>query len=145
MLFRSGLSHECENVRDGHGFLIEAAQYAPALAGSAVPWTSGREHKELLHRFKYGTSFIPLTRDRGHGRVTIDEQGEAVPWYSVDDEVDVANLRLGMDRIARLHAAAEAQEMFGLAAGLPRWRRSDDLDAFIARLQRIPLRAGGHR
>ena len=99
----------------------------------------------MLHRFRYGTSFIPLTRDRGHGRVTVDEAGEAVPWYDVTDEVDVANLRLGMDRIARLHAAADAQEMFALAPGLPRWRRGDDLDAFVERIQRIPVRAGGHR
>jgi choline dehydrogenase-like flavoprotein len=141
----AGLCHEFENVRDGYGFLIEAAQYAPGLAGSAVPWTTGREHKELLDRFKYGTSFIPLTRDHGHGRVTVDPNGEAVPWYSVEDEVDAANLRLGMDRIVRLHEAAGAVEMFGLAPGLPRWRRGDDLERFIARLQRIPLRAGGHR
>ena len=141
----AGLCPEFENVRDGYGFLIEAAQYAPGLAGSAVPWTSGRAHKDVLHRFRYGTSFIPLTRDRGHGRVTVDEAGEAVPWYDVRDEVDVANLRLGMDRIARLHAAADAQEMFALAPGLPRWRRGDDLDAFVERIQRIPLRAGGHR
>src|SRR5205085_99115 len=83
----AGLCPEFENVRDGYGFLIEAAQYAPGLAGSAVAWTSGRAHKEVLHRFRYGTSFIPLTRDRGHGRVTVDEAGEAVadPWGQLHD------------------------------------------------------------
>jgi choline dehydrogenase-like flavoprotein len=141
----AGLSHEFENVRDGHGFLIEAAQYAPGLAGSAVPWTSGAEHKDLMSRFRNATSFIPLTRDRGHGQVTIDAAGEAVPWYAVEDELDAANLRLGIDKLARLHHAAGALEITLLAAGMPRWRYGDDLDRFVARAQRVPLRAGGVR
>ena len=141
----AGLSHEFENIRDGHGFLIEAAQYAPGLAGSAVPWTSGAEHKDLMSRFRNGTSFIPLTRDRGHGRVTVDAVGEAVPWYAVEDELDAANLRLGIEKIARLHQAAGALEILLLAAGMPRWRYGEDLERFIARAQRVPLRAGGAR
>ncbi|HEY3188921.1 MAG TPA: GMC family oxidoreductase, partial [Solirubrobacteraceae bacterium] len=36
-----------------------------------------------------------------------------------------------------------AQQILGLAAGAPTWRWGDDLDAFIARAQRVPLRAGG--
>ena len=32
-----------------------------------------------------------------------------------------------------------------LAEGAPTWRRGDDLDAFIAGVQRIPFRAGGHK
>jgi len=50
-----------------------------------------------------------------------------------------------LDAQARLHEAAGAREIVGMAGGLPRWRRGDDLDAFIAHLQRIPLRFGGHR
>src|SRR5439155_10992448 len=84
----AGLSHEFENVEDGYGFLIEGAQYAPGIAGSAVPWASGRSHKELLERFRYGASFIVLLRDRGHGRVIVDGDGEAVPFYSLDDPLD---------------------------------------------------------
>ena len=116
----------------------------PAIA-SAVPWTSGAEHKDLMSRFRNATSFIPLTRDRGHGRVTIDAAGEAVPWYAVKDELDAANLRLGIEKLARLHQAAGALEITLLAAGMPRWRYGDDLDRFVARAQRVPLRAGGVR
>ena len=32
-----------------------------------------------------------------------------------------------------------------LAQGLPNWRVGDDLEAFLARLHRVPLRAGGAR
>jgi choline dehydrogenase-like flavoprotein len=142
---QAGLCNEFANVRDGYGFLIEGAQYAPAIAASALAWTGGREHKEALSRFRYGATMISLTRDRGHGRVTVDAHGEAVPEYAIVDELDLENVRMSMDRLARLHEAAGAHEITGLAAGLPRWRRGDDLERFIARLQRIPLRAGGHR
>ena len=36
-------------------------------------------------------------------------------------------------------------QIASLAAGLPLWRFGDDLEAFIDRAQRVPLRAGGQR
>jgi choline dehydrogenase-like flavoprotein len=142
---QAALCNEFADVEDGYGFLIEGAQYAPAIAGSAVAWTGGRAHKEVLARFRYGATLISLTRDRGHGRVTVDAAGEAVPEYAVADDLDRANVRLSMDKLVRIHEAAGAHELLALAGGLPRWRRGDDLEAYVRRLQRIPLRAGGHR
>jgi choline dehydrogenase-like flavoprotein len=141
----SGLCHEFENPGDGYGFLIEGAQYAPAIGASAVPWTGGAAHKEMMVDWKYGATFIALTRDRGHGRVEIDATGEAVPWYPVDDDRDQANLRRGLDAQIRLHHAAGAKAIYSLAIGLPVWRYGEDLDEFIARVQRVPQRAGGQR
>jgi choline dehydrogenase-like flavoprotein len=141
----AGLSHEFENVQDGYGFLIEGAQYTAGLTGSAVPWTSAVEHKEMMTTVPNGASFICLTRDRGHGRVTVDGNGEAVPWYDVTDELDQHHLRLGIEKVARLHHAAGAVQIASLGAGLPTWRYGDDLDAFIDKAQRVPLRAGGQR
>jgi choline dehydrogenase-like flavoprotein len=141
----AGLSHEFENVEDGYGFLIEGAQYTAGLTGSAVPWTSGVEHKEMMTTVPNGASFICLLRDRGHGRVTVDENGEAVPWYDVTDELDQKHLRLSIEKLARLHHAAGAVQIASLGAGLPMWRYGDDLDAFIAKAQRVPMRAGGQR
>ena len=42
-----------------------------------------------------------------------------------------------------MHEAAGAQQLLAAASGAPLWRWGDDLDAFIARAQRIQLRAGG--
>jgi choline dehydrogenase-like flavoprotein len=142
---QAGLCHQWEDTGGGFGFLIETTQYAPALIGSALPWTGGVEHKELIARARYGATFIALTRDRGHGRVVVDGGGEAVPLYEVGDEVDLRNLRQGLDAQARLHEAAGAREILALAAGLPRWAAGEDLDAFIAAAQRVPMGAGGHR
>jgi choline dehydrogenase-like flavoprotein len=141
----AALSHEFENVEGGYGFLIEGAQYTTGITGSAIPWTSGAEHKEMMSTVRHGASFIVLLRDRGHGRVTIDAHGEAVPWYSLTDELDQRNMRLGLEKIARLHQAAGAVQIASLAAGLPLWRFGDDLDAFIAKAQRKHLGAGGQK
>jgi choline dehydrogenase-like flavoprotein len=141
----TGLCDEFANVGDGYGFLIEATQYAPALVGSALPFTSARQHKEMMEKVRFGATFIGLLRDHGHGRVEIDGEGNAVPYYDLTDELDVRNTHRAIAAQARLHVAAGAQEIHAMAAGDPRWRLGDDLDAFIERATRVPLRAGGYR
>ncbi len=140
---QAGIVDEFADVEAGYGFLIEGAQYTTAVAGSALPFTGGATHKQMMSRFKHGATCIALLRDRGHGRVTVDASGTAVPWYSMTDELDVRNALKGIDAQVRLHEAAGAQQIIALAAGAPTWRWGDDLEAFIARVQRIPLRAGG--
>jgi choline dehydrogenase-like flavoprotein len=139
----AGLVHEFENVEQGHGFLIEGAQYTTAVAASAVPLTDGTLHKRLMSNFRHGASFIALLRDRGAGRVTIDHSGMAVPWYALRDEVDLRVAMKGIEAQIRLHEAAGAHQILAAAAGAPIWRWGDDLETFIASAQRIPLRAGG--
>jgi choline dehydrogenase-like flavoprotein len=141
----AGLCHEFEDPADGYGFLIEGAQYAPAIGASAVPWTGGVAHKEMMVDWKYGATFISLTRDRGHGRVEIDGTGEAVPWYPLDDDRDEENLRRGVEAQVRLHHAAGAKAIYSLATGLPVWRYGDDIEEFVRRVKRVPQRAGGQR
>ena len=136
---------EFADTGDGWGFLVENAQYTTGIGASAIPFTSGRAHKEALAEYRFGATTIGLLRDRGHGRVTIDRAGQAVHAYALTDEVDRANARLGLAAQARIHEAAGAREIRALAAGMPRWRRGDDLAAFTARVQRIPLAFGGHR
>jgi choline dehydrogenase-like flavoprotein len=140
----AALIHEFENLEDGHGFLIEGAQYTTGLAATAVP-AIGERHKQLMSRFRHGGSLIALLRDRGHGRVTIDRAGMAVPWYSLTDELDLRNTHKGIEAQLRLHEAAGAQQIIAAAAGAPMWRWGDDLEAFAASAKRIPLRAAGWR
>jgi choline dehydrogenase-like flavoprotein len=140
------LCDQFADTGDAYGFLVETAQYAPGITGSAVPWTTGEDHKEMMSRVRYGASFIALTRDRGHGRVEIDANGEAAPFYEIADELDLDNLRKGLDAQIRIHEAAGAEEIYALAAGLPGWRRGEnDLETFVAAAQAVPFRVGGHR
>jgi choline dehydrogenase-like flavoprotein len=142
---QAGLVDEYTDVEDGYGFLVETTQYGPSLIGSALPFTTAARHKEMMERVPFGGTFIGLLRDRGHGRVDIDADGQAVPYYSLTDELDVRNTLRAIDAQARLHAAAGALEIQPMAAGTPPWRKGDDLDASIAQWQRIPLAAGGFR
>ena len=142
---QAGLVDEFANVESGHGFLIESVQYAPGLIGSAMPWVSAEAHKDLLFEAKFGGTFVPLPRDHGHGRVEVDGNGESVVWYSVEDEIDRRVIHLGIQKTAEAHRAGGAHSIAALAAGLPTWRRGDDLDKWVERVQRIPLRRGGFR
>lgn len=139
----AGLVDEFANIEDGYGFLIEGAQYTTALGSSAIPFVTARQHKELMSRFASAATFIGLLRDHGHGSVTLDDDGECIPWYSLDDERDVRITRLSIAAQTRLHEAAGAVQILALAAGAPTWRAGEDLDAFIARITALPLRAGG--
>jgi choline dehydrogenase-like flavoprotein len=141
----AGLVDEFAGMEDGYGFLIEATQYALGIGASAVPFTSAEEHKDMMSRFRFGASFIGLVRDHGAGRVTLDGQGQAQVWYSLEDELDVRNTGRAIDAQIRLHHAAGAREITALAGGMPHWRVGDDLDRFSERCRRTPLRAGGYR
>jgi choline dehydrogenase-like flavoprotein len=139
----AGLVDEFAGSNDGYGFLVEAVQYAPGLTGVATPWTGGAAHKEMMAGVRQGASFVTLTRDHGHGRVDVDANGEAVPYYAVTDPLDVRNVHAGLEACIRIHAAAGAARIFTLAAGMPTWRIGDDLDAYLAKVRRQPVRADG--
>lgn len=141
----SGLIDEFADTGDGYGFLVETAQYTTGVGASAVPFTSGAAHKDFLSRYANAATSIALVRDRGHGRVTIDAAGAAVPTYAITDEVDLANLRRGIDAQARLHEAAGAIQIYALAEGLPCWRWGEDIEAFVANALAVPFAAGGYR
>jgi choline dehydrogenase-like flavoprotein len=142
---QAGLVDEHAAVEDGYGFLIETTQYGPSLIGSALPFTSARAHKEMMEKVRCGVTFIGLLRDHGHGRVDVDADGQAVPYYAITDDLDIRNTFRAIDAQARLHVAAGAREIQPMAAGAPSWRPGDDLEAAIARWQRVPLAAGGFR
>ncbi|MCB0827514.1 MAG: GMC family oxidoreductase [Solirubrobacterales bacterium] len=130
---------------DGYGFLIEGAQYTTGLAASAIPFTTAAEHKAALADFRNASSTIGLIRDYGHGRVVIDDDGQAQPYYSLTEPRDVATTRRALEAQVKMHEAAGARRIYLLAEGLPTWRLGDDLEAFVNRSSRIPLRAGGAR
>jgi choline dehydrogenase-like flavoprotein len=142
---QAGLCDEFKDTGEGYGFLIETAQYAPGLIGSATPWISGADHKQRMEDFRLTATFISLTRDRGAGQVGVDGNGESVPTYAISDQLDLENLKKGIEVQVRLHEAAGAHQIGPLAEGAPTWRRGDDLEAFIAAVRRIPFRAGGYK
>jgi acyl-CoA reductase-like NAD-dependent aldehyde dehydrogenase/choline dehydrogenase-like flavoprotein len=136
---QAALSHEFEDLAEGYGFLVECPQHSTGLTAAATPWRSGRHHKEQLANFARGASFLNLTRDRGSGSVTVDGAGRPVVHYPIADELDAANIRRGLRELIRMHDAAGAEEIQVLSRRVPVWRRGDDLDAYIAAAESVPL------
>jgi choline dehydrogenase-like flavoprotein len=128
---------------DGYGFLIEGVQYTTGVGASAIPWQSGEQHKALLEDFRHVATFIGLIRDHGEGRVELDANAMAAASYALTDPVDVATTRRAVEAQVRLHHAAGASKIAVLANTLPTWHRGEEeLEDFLVRVARVPLRAG---
>ena len=110
---QAALSHEFADLGEGYGFLIESAQATTGLFGGAVPWRSGADHKRRMREWAHASPLIALVRERGHGRVEIDGAGNAVVHYPIDDELDRAHLKQGVEELVRIHEAAGAREIVG--------------------------------
>ncbi|ORV09367.1 GMC family oxidoreductase [Mycobacterium celatum] len=136
---------EFADIEHGYGFLLQNAQWATSIVAGGIARASGQELKETMARLENAAWMVGIPRDRGHGTVTIDAAGEPVVHYALTDDVDVRIARRSIEAQIRLHAAAGAREIIPFANTTTRWRAGDDLEEFIAAMQRIPLGAGGHR
>jgi acyl-CoA reductase-like NAD-dependent aldehyde dehydrogenase/choline dehydrogenase-like flavoprotein len=136
---QTALSHEFADTGQGYGFLIESAQATTGLFSGAVPWRSGADHKRRMREWAHAAPLIALVRERGGGRVTVDDTGNAVVHYPIGDELDRAHLKQGVEQIVRIHEAAGAREIVGSGLKAPDWSRGDDLEAFIARLNGLEI------
>jgi choline dehydrogenase-like flavoprotein len=136
---QSALSDQCLQVEDEHGILIECAHHSLMVAASAVPWQSGREHKQLMAELNRYAGFIAIVRDRGHGHVAIDQNGESVPYYPVQDALDIRHLQRGIRECALLHEAAGAERIIAMPNGqIKWWHRGEDLEAFVREVAGTP-------
>lgn len=118
---------EFANAAGTHGFWIEAAPFHPGLAAMAVPWTSGRGHKDLMAHVAHVAALIVLVRDHGSGRVRLTRAGDPVVTYRLDPRDEALMLR-GMSEIGKIHLAAGARELHSLHTRGIRVRR-DEPDA----------------
>ena len=140
----TGTINQFEQPGNGYGFLVQAPQYTTGTTAAMIPFTTAAAHKEAMSQLANTSFSIGVTRDHGHGQITIDANGEAVPTYAITDPIDIANLYKGVEAQVRMHHAAGALRINAIAAGMPSWRWGDDLDAYIAGLKEIPLRFGGY-
>jgi choline dehydrogenase-like flavoprotein len=139
----AGAMDEFAESNEGFGYLIEGVQHLPALFASVVPWLSGEQHKELARKYRHRADFLVLLKDRGSGSVTIDDRGEAVHWYPFDDELDRRNFKEALVTCIRMHDAAGAEQIFTAGQPFEPWNRGDDIDAFIAKVDALPIGPGG--
>ncbi len=141
---QTGLSDQFANIEDGYGFLVECSHASPGVTGAAVPWETGAQHKGQMALGPQTSAFVLLIRDRGHGEVTIDANGNAVHRYHLTDPLDDRIFRQGLVELVNLHDLAGAEEIVTFHRTLTRWRRGEDLEAFKRRVHDAPLDPNEH-
>lgn len=94
----------------GYGVKIETPPAHVGLWGMGLPWTSGRQHKQLMLSVAHQAGFLVLTRDRDSGRVVIDRKGRPVLHYRLSAR-DGRHFVRGLIESTRLHLAAGAEEI----------------------------------
>ena len=136
-----GLSAEFANLEDGYGFLIETSHASPGVNASAMPWHTGEQHKSAMARAGSTAGFVLLTRDHGHGRVTIDHAGNPVHEYAMDDELDQRIFRRGVVELVRLHEVSGAGEIATFHRTLGSWRRDsgEPIEQYAERVRSASL------
>lgn len=140
---QAAVMDQFRDLGDGYGLLVEGSQYYPGVFAFQLALTDGKRHKELMSKFARMCDLLFITRDHGGGEVTIDEHGEAVHHYAVEDPRDQEQIRKGLRVLAELHLAAGAQELWLNTPSAPGFRRGDDLEAWLAQLSAMPFGAGG--
>ena len=128
---------------DGIGHIIEGVQHGYGLLTASIPWRNAAEHKARARQLGHASWFVGIVQDRGSGRVTIDDAGQAVHTYPLADELDRQHVRDTVEAMVRLHEAAGADQIVVPAPGVEYWRRGADLDAFLAAVADQPLGPGG--
>ncbi|MGI8632826.1 MAG: GMC family oxidoreductase N-terminal domain-containing protein [Solirubrobacterales bacterium] len=136
---QAALSHEFADLGDGYGFLVECPHTTTGITGSAVTWDSGADHKQMMSRFSHMASFISVCHDRGHGKVSIDAEGNPAPAYGFTDDQDRAVFRRSLTELAKLHRAAGAKQIVSLGRTIPRFNDGEDFDAFLSSLESADL------
>jgi choline dehydrogenase-like flavoprotein len=142
----SPMTTNCEQFTDtggGYGFYMEIPAFGPGFVASVIPWSSGRQHKEVMTQVPYISTFIWFLRDRGSGEITLDPAGNSQALYSLTDEVDQKNFRHATAEAIRIHEAAGAEEiLISMAHKQIVWKRGQDLEQFIQFITQQPLLEG---
>ncbi len=139
---QAGVMDEFRDRGDGYGILVEGSQWYSGVFAFQLARRDGKQAKEAMSKLGRMADFLFIIRDHTGGEVTIDEHGEAVHTYALTDPRDVDNYRFGLRAMARLHAAAGAEEMwFGTTPRV--WRKGDDVEAWCDELDQMHIGAGG--
>ena len=139
----AGIMNEFAEVNDCFGYIVECVQHLPGLFTTVVPWLSGEQHKELTRKYRYRADWVFIVKDRGAGTVTIDENGQSLHWYPFTDELDRRNFREAAATSIRMQEAAGAQQIFLAGQPFPPWNRGEDTEAFIEKVNQVPIGPGG--
>ncbi len=132
---QSLVSDRHASFEDGCGFIFEGTSVHPGFFAGAFPWEDGAAHKRIMHTIRWQAPFISVARDHGSGEVVLDEHGRPLVRWGLSDPVDARLAVRAHTELARLHHAAGAVETFTMHSRDLRWRRGEDFDDYVRRLE----------
>jgi choline dehydrogenase-like flavoprotein len=129
----------------GYGVTLECAPAHPGISAAALPWISGRAHKQLMQKLHRMSNIIVLTRDYYGGQVKVDKQGNPVLHYKVHP-YDARHLMRGMLESLRIHRAAGAKELCSPhnAQMLFREGKDGDFETYLQRVEAAGFRGNAY-
>jgi choline dehydrogenase-like flavoprotein len=133
--FQALASFDFTHAVDDTGFLVESVNVSLPFWASALPFTTGAEHKERMLRLRNVASWHAVTHDHGSGEVVLGDDGMPVVRWQLDDEIDRRLAARVHVELARLHHARGAEEILTFHWDDHTWRRGDDFEAYVARLE----------
>lgn len=132
---QSVVSLDFVHLEHGDGFLCECVILSPTFWAASMAWEDGEQHKREMLKLSRAATWHGVSHDHGSGRVTVDAAGRARVHWELDDERDRLTATRAYVELARLHRAAGAEEVYTFDPPAQRWRRGEDFDAFLARLE----------
>uniref|UniRef100_M1BKV3 Long-chain-alcohol oxidase n=1 Tax=Solanum tuberosum TaxID=4113 RepID=M1BKV3_SOLTU len=90
----------------GYGVVIQTPALHPGMFSVVMPWISGLDIKMRMCKYSRTAHIFALARDKG--------SGEAISSNSISyklDQIDEQNLKVGIEKLLRILAAAGAEEI----------------------------------
>lgn len=90
----------------GYGAVIQTPSLHPGMFSVVMPWISGLDIKMRMCKYSRTAHIFALARDKG--------SGEAISPSSISyklDKIDEENLKVGLEKLLRILAAAGAEEI----------------------------------
>ncbi|MFE2958219.1 GMC family oxidoreductase N-terminal domain-containing protein [Nocardia tengchongensis] len=102
----------------GYGVIYETGPMTPGVSVGFQAWTGAATHRDRMLKLANTVAVGVITRDRDHGSVETDRQGEAVVRYRLSAR-DAAHMHTGIVNAASILEAAGARRIFsGHQAGV---------------------------
>ncbi|KAK7360519.1 hypothetical protein VNO77_02521 [Canavalia gladiata] len=92
--------------KSGYGAVIQTPALHPGMFSILMPWTCGVDIKDRMRKFSRTAHVFALARDKGSGTVNSPK----CISYELKG-VDKENLKIGIDKVLRILAAAGAEEI----------------------------------
>ncbi|NDJ86097.1 MAG: hypothetical protein GYB66_09445 [Chloroflexi bacterium] len=123
----------------GYGVRLETAPVHPGIGASAIPWSSGLQHKQQMAQLAYMANTIIITRDEEGGQIKLNRKGQPRIRYAMAVS-DARHMQRGLLASVRIHAAAGAREIHGPFTVPLSWDpEHSDLETYINTLETRPL------